>query len=65
MSCHSSHLDSSGVWNRDGIYYTAVALHGTELPLEIALHGVRSESEAQEAMALIAHPRCLILRAGN
>ena len=58
-------LSSWSVWNRDGIFYATVPLAGGESPMEVALHGVRSESEAQEALALLAYPRCLLARAAN
>ena len=38
-----------GVLNRDGIFYATLKMHGEETPLEVALHGVRSETEAQQA----------------
>ena len=38
-----------GVLNRDGIFYATLKVHGEETPLEVALHGVRSETEAQQA----------------
>ena len=38
-----------GVLNRDGIFYATLKMHGEEIPLEVALHGVRSETEAQQA----------------
>ena len=38
-----------GVLNRNGIFYATLKVHGEETPLEVALHGVRSETEAQEA----------------
>jgi hypothetical protein len=66
VASNSPQLGSSwSVWNRDGIFYATVPLHGGESPLEVALHGVRSESEAQEALALLAYPRCMLARATN
>ena len=65
VASHSPQLDSWSVWNRDGIFYATVPLHGGESPLEVALHGVRSESEAQEALALLAYPRCMLARVAN
>ena len=38
-----------GVLNKDGIFYASLRMRGDEAPLEVALHGVRSESEAQQA----------------
>jgi hypothetical protein len=46
-----------GVLNRDGIYYASLRMQGQDDPLEIALHGVRSESEAQQAFATLARLR--------
>jgi hypothetical protein len=40
--------------NRDGIFYAAVAMQGADLPLEVALHGIASESEAHRAVAALA-----------
>jgi hypothetical protein len=42
-------VNACGVLNRDGIFYATLKMHGEEAPLEIALHGVRSETEAQQA----------------
>ena len=42
-------VTTCGVLNRDGIFYAALKVHGEEKPLEVALHGVRSETEAQQA----------------
>jgi hypothetical protein len=42
-----------GVLNRDGIFYASLRMHGEDLPWEIALHGVNSEREAQEAFATL------------
>lgn len=38
-----------GVLNRNGIFYATLKMHGEDIPLEVALHGVRSETEAQQA----------------
>jgi hypothetical protein len=65
VASNSPQLSSWSVWNRDGIFYAIVPLHGGESPLEVALHGVRSESEAQEALALLAYPRCMLARVAN
>ncbi len=46
-----------GVLNRDGIFYASLKMQGQEAPLEIALHGVRSESEAQVAFATLVQLR--------
>ena len=58
-------LPSWSVWNRDGIFYATVPIEGGEAGMDVALHGVRSESEAQEALALLAYPRCTLARAAN
>ena len=65
VASNAPQLGSWSVWNRDGIFYATVLLHGGESPLEVALHGVRSESEAQEALALLAYPRCMLARVAN
>ena len=62
---HSPQLRSWSVWTRDGVYYATVPLHGSESLMEIALHGIRSESEAHEALALLASPRCMLARVAN
>jgi hypothetical protein len=46
-----------GVLNRDGIFYASLRMQGQDDPLEIALHGIRSESEAQQAFATLAQLR--------
>jgi hypothetical protein len=46
-----------GVLNRDGIFYASLRIHGQDLPLEIALHGVSSELEAQQAFATLSNLR--------
>jgi hypothetical protein len=46
-----------GVLNRDGIFYASLKMRGTEAPLEIALHGVRSETEAQQAFKTLIQLR--------
>jgi hypothetical protein len=50
-----------GVLNRDGIFYASLRMENQDAPLEIALHGVRSESEAQmafETLATLRQARC-------
>jgi hypothetical protein len=52
-----------GVLNRDGIFYASLRMENQDAPLEIALHGVRSESEAQKAfetLATLRQARCVI-----
>jgi len=56
-------LVSWGVLMRDGIFYAT--MHGQDVPFEIALHGVRSESEAQQALALFAPPAAELAGLGN
>lgn len=54
-----------GVLNRDGIFYASLRMADQDDPLEIALHGVRSEMEAQKAFATLAtlrQARCVPLR---
>lgn len=46
-----------GVLNRDGIFYASLKMHGQEAPMEVALHGVSSESEAQQAFAALVRLR--------
>lgn len=50
-----------GVLNRDGIFYASLRMENQETPLEIALHGVQSESEAQKAfetLSTLRQARC-------
>jgi hypothetical protein len=52
-----------GVLSRDGIFYASLAMENQEAPLEIALHGVQSESEAQKAfetLATLRQARCQV-----
>ena len=52
-----------GVLNRDGIFYASLRMENQDAPLEVALHGVRSESEAQKAfetLATLRQVRCPI-----
>lgn len=52
-----------GVLNRDGIFYASLRMENQDLPLEIALHGVQSASEAQKAfetLATLRQARCAI-----
>jgi hypothetical protein len=46
-----------GVLNRDGIFYASLRIQGQDMPLEIALHGVSSEIEAQQAFATLSNLR--------
>ena len=46
-----------GVLNRNGIFYASLRVLGEDAPLEIALHGVRSEIEAQEAFRALVRLR--------
>jgi hypothetical protein len=46
-----------GVLNRDGIFYATLKMQGEEAPLEVALHGVRSETEAQQAFQTLIQLR--------
>lgn len=43
-----------GVLNRDGIFYASLRMENSDSPLEVALHGVQSESEAQKAFETLA-----------
>jgi hypothetical protein len=43
-----------GILNRDGIFYASLRMENQDTPLEIALHGVQSESEAQKAFETLA-----------
>jgi hypothetical protein len=49
--------NACGVLNRGGIFYASLRMQGEEAPLEIALHGVSSEREAQEAFATLVRLR--------
>lgn len=51
--CNAPQPTSWSVSNRDGIFYAAVAMQGADLPLEVALHGIGSESEAYRAVAAL------------
>jgi hypothetical protein len=50
-------VNTCGVLNRDGIFYATLKMRGEERPLEIALHGVRSETEAQQAFNTLVQLR--------
>jgi hypothetical protein len=50
-------VNTCGVLNRDGIFYASLKMRGEEIPLEIALHGVRSESEAIQAFKTLIQLR--------
>ena len=54
IACTSPQLASWSVLNRDGLFYAAVAMQGAELPLEVVLHGIASETEAYRAVAALA-----------
>jgi hypothetical protein len=54
VACNARQRISWSVLSRDGIFYAAVALQGADLPLEVALHGIGSESEAHRAVAALA-----------
>jgi hypothetical protein len=43
--------NACGVMSRDGIFYASLKMRGQEVPMEVALHGVRSEIEARIALA--------------
>ena len=50
-----------GVLNRNGIFYASLRMENQDTPLEIALHGVGSESDAQKAfetLATLRQARC-------
>lgn len=49
--------NTCGVLNRNGIYYASLKMQGADAPLEIALHGVRSEIEAEEAFRTLVQLR--------
>ena len=53
VACNTPQLASWSVLNRDGMYYATVAMKGADLPLEVALHGIASESEAHRAVAAL------------
>ena len=52
--CNSPQLASWSVLNRDGMFYAALAMQGADLPLEVALHGIGTESEAHRALAALS-----------
>ena len=43
-----------GVLNRNGVFYASLKMQGQESPMEVALHGVRSEIEARQALATLS-----------
>jgi hypothetical protein len=52
-----------GVLSRNGIFYASLRMENDDAPLEVALHGVQSEIEAQKAFATLAtlrQARCQI-----
>ena len=54
-------VSTCGVLNRDGIFYATLRMENSDAPLEIALHGVQSETEAQKAfltLATLRQARC-------
>jgi hypothetical protein len=53
-ACKSPQLASWSVMNRDGVFYAAVPMQGVDLPFEVALHGVASESDAYRAVEALA-----------
>lgn len=58
--------DACGVLECDGIFYARLKMQGMDAPLMIALHGVRSNLEAEQAFCtLIRLPmaECRPLRA--
>jgi hypothetical protein len=50
-------VNTCGVLNRNGIFYATLKMQGEEAPLEVALHGVRSETEAQQAFQTLVQLR--------
>jgi hypothetical protein len=55
-------VSSCGILNRDGIFYASLCMENSDAPLEVALHGVQSEKEAQQAfqtLATLRQARCL------
>jgi hypothetical protein len=51
---NSAPSKSCGLLSRNGIYYALLKMRGQAVPLEIALHGIRYESEAQTALAALS-----------
>ena len=39
-----------GLLNRNGVFYATVRMQGQGAPMEVALHGVRSEMDARQAL---------------
>ena len=55
-------VSSCGILNRDGIFYASLSMENQEAPLEVALHGVNSEYEAQiafQTLATLRQARCM------
>jgi hypothetical protein len=55
-------VSSCGILNRNGIFYASLCMENQDAPLEIALHGVQSETEAQKAfqtLATLRQARCI------
>jgi hypothetical protein len=53
----ATQVNTCGILHRDGIFYATLKIWGEELPLEVALHGVRSEQEAQQAFSTLVQLR--------
>jgi hypothetical protein len=47
-------VSTCGVLNRDGIFYASLRMENSDSPLEVALHGVQSETEARKALETLA-----------
>ena len=63
VATNSQPLKGWCVSSRDGIFYATLAWDSEGTPLEVALHGVSSESEAQQACAAMAESREAATRA--
>ena len=58
---NSPEVSTCGVLNRGGIFYASLRMESSDTPVEIALHGVQSETEAQrafETLATLRQARC-------
>jgi hypothetical protein len=49
--------EDSGVEHRDGVFYARLPVCGQDLPIFVALHGIRTELEAATALELLLRRR--------
>ena len=48
----------TGFWFADGLYYAEVRHPASELPIRVALHGVRTPEQACEAFSVLSRDSC-------